>query len=128
MFRPAGDLSLDGNDEWRLPNIEELRTLVRGCPETETDGACAVADGGDSNQWGESCTGCAWLEGPGRGGCYWEERWSYYCDEVGFWSSSYQSDLIYNAWTINFSDGGMAMLDTEDFYSGAYLLCVHDGL
>ncbi|MBW2184498.1 MAG: DUF1566 domain-containing protein, partial [Deltaproteobacteria bacterium] len=38
-------LIFDGHDDWWLPNITELRTLVVGCPQLETGGACPLEDG-----------------------------------------------------------------------------------
>ena len=36
------DLEQGGHDDWRLPSIDELRTLVDGCSDTMPNGACAV--------------------------------------------------------------------------------------
>jgi len=66
-------MNLDGYTDWRLPSISELRTLIRGCPETETGGLCSVTDeclSADSC-WDYSCAGCEYKEGPGTFGRYW---------------------------------------------------------
>jgi hypothetical protein len=107
------DVADGGFDDWRVPTIDELRTLIRGCPQNGAGGACAISEGcadvscagaecvecsvGGSDAVADPCdacggfvTGdCAWCEpmaGPGLNGWYLpvELEWT---NEV-FWSST----------------------------------------
>ena len=64
-------LRLEGYDDWRLPTLDELRSLARGCPATVTGGTCPVTDQClDSGCWREVCQGCDEMGGPSPEGCY----------------------------------------------------------
>ncbi len=67
----AGEKS---GENWQLATISNLRSLIRGCPETEWDGTCEVYDdcATVADCWNDDCnTACA-VQGPGPGtdGCY----------------------------------------------------------
>ena len=105
-----------GYNDWRLPTISELRTLVRGCPATQTGGDCGVTD--SCNDWDEcwslECMDCDLEEGPATGGCYWPDQIK--GDELveftpcyySYWSSTEDTFYSYysgpSAWVIFFED------------------------
>jgi len=57
----CAELSLAGPGTWRLPTIDELRTLVRGCPASEPGGACPVSGACTERATclTSACEGCA---------------------------------------------------------------------
>ena len=47
--------------DWRLPNIDELRTLIQNCDKTESGGSCKISENTqclDEKCWNEDCNGC----------------------------------------------------------------------
>jgi len=95
-------LELDGGG-WRLPTIGELRTLIRGCPDTATGGECGVTDSCLSSSCQDSCD-CSPGGGPADG-CYWPGEIEGPCD--WYWSSLSLSDNDELAWYVSFDDGGV---------------------
>jgi len=91
-------LQIEGKTGWTLPTISQLRTLVRGCPATQTGGSCGVTDSclGDSC-WGY-CNGCG-----DKSGCYWDSNLHGVCG--WYWSSSSVANYTFNAWYVNFNNG-----------------------
>ena len=107
---------------WHLPTIGELRSLIRGCPDTMTGGACGVTDDClSSSCWSGSCEGCSYQDGP-AGGCYWDSNLQGDCG--WFWSSSPYEDNPGIAWNVYFGYGYVGN-DLVNFDRG--VRCVRPG-
>ncbi len=99
-------LSLDGHDDWRLPSLSDLRSLIRGCAATETAGSCGADDDCLSygTCWDDPCEGCENGGGP-AGGCYWPDEMEGPC--LRYWSSSPRVDDNNIAWYVYFHNAGV---------------------
>jgi hypothetical protein len=105
-------LDLEGRG-WRMPTINELRSIVRGCQDTESDGVCSVGNEG-CLEWScrDHCKGCAVRLGPAEMGCYWSDELEGDCS--WFWSASPVKGEGDAMWGVGFDEG------TVDVYSSGY--------
>jgi hypothetical protein len=65
--------SIVGLSDWRLPTIDEARSLAAGCPETAPGGSCQVSDPSclsSSCGIGSDCDSCIAYGGPATSGDY----------------------------------------------------------
>ena len=100
------NLFMYGFSDWHLPSIDELRTLIKNCPGTETNGACAISEKNgklSGNDYSDDCS-CAYKTG------------SYYSkigddNTVSPWSSSTRSDDPDRAWYVGFFAGVVSNSD-----------------
>lgn len=100
-------LRLAGHDDWRLPGIAELRTLIEGCAATMPDGMCGVTAAClRPDCWTDVCKGCEPQAGPAEGGRYaaagiWRGagRW--------YWSASAYAGGPPGAWVMHTGTGAV---------------------
>ena len=116
-------LSLAGHYDWRLPDIGELRSLIRGCPATELGSAkCKVEESGclySNCNDGNLCEYCSGNNGPADG-CYWPDEMQGKCS--WYWSSSSVADSD-SRWFVYFDNGEVngGYVSNPD-----YVRCVRD--
>ena len=97
----CGNLELGGHEDWRLPTITELRSLVRGCASTELEGPCPAEHGVCQDVACQYGCGCSKkLGGPAEDGCYWPGELDANC--WYYTSSSLVTDWAGNALRVDF--------------------------
>ena len=126
----CGDLELGGHKDWRLPDIDELISLVRGCVQGTATGTLSPSTCGLNNPdcldvfccEGPHCVTCPYDEGPGTGGCYRDSALSGDCDM--FWSSSTNISAQTYSWGVDFSD---CYMDNVNKTNDNKAYCVRNG-
>ncbi len=83
--RYCEELVLGGYDDWRLPNIEELRSIIQGNIFATTWGQCYIREGSSMNDQPlpnhiPCLGGINPLSGPDESGCFWKTELSGNCN------------------------------------------------
>ena len=129
------NLVLAGHEDWRLPKIQELISLIRGCVSSQCgvrdpeclknscadwppDHGCELARQME-NKYGElvtegcHCDHCDAFEGPGKGGCYWDNELGGNCGR--YLSSSLRVPSAGFVWIVDMRYG-LVEYDTDSFW------------
>ncbi|MBO4698714.1 DUF1566 domain-containing protein [bacterium] len=99
------NLTEGGYTDWKLPTIDELRTLIQNCETSKTGGACPVADPGclELSCWSEELCSCTN-----------DVNYSKLADDGTFWSSSPRSDTAESAWAVLFDNADVDTVKKTD--------------
>jgi len=104
----------DMGGAWRMPTLDELRSLVRGCASSywnileDSGGACGLHnDCSELACWSGDCMGCASNSGPDDdpAGCYWPPALSGTCGI--YWTSTPYADDTSESWGITFDTSAL---------------------
>jgi hypothetical protein len=115
--KACADSRTGGFNTWRLPTIDELRSLILQCPATVPAGTCpvhALANCIDESCRNDSCNGCATNQGPVEKPddpsrkCYLDGSFEWYCNL--FWSETQVKAKVAGdkrSWYVTFYDAGI---------------------
>jgi len=127
----CGDLVAGGFDDWRLPALDELLSLMRGCVDGEATGDLSHSECTTNPPECSStnicdihgdCDYCSYMNGPGSGGCFWDPDLDGPCES--YWSSSPSNEYNTVAWYILFHS---AYVQDSNSAFDRYVRCVRGG-
>ncbi len=109
-----------GHSDWRLPNIDELRTIVKNCSKTQTGGLCKVSERNSclSYNCAEPKNSCSCEDRKSNNGFFNQLGDD---ENVKLWSSSVLSDTPALAWYIYFAK---AKINNINKVASHYVRCV----
>ena len=122
-----------GFTDWRLPTIDELKTLLTSATGgTPRSANCAVSETNGCLAW-DGCWTCSTCTEQGTastssntcsnwGRSYDDGRFSKLGDSTYLWSSSLLSDSSSLAWLVDFNDGNVSTYSIDNYYY--YVRCV----
>ncbi len=124
--------ALGGYDDWRLPTISELRTLIVGCPTTKLGGECGITD--ECLDYFEcrddACSGC---EEIGAGHCYWPNVLEGPCDRYAASDRYLHLNKYLCYYYVDYRNGVVATfptpndcIDCQDDWPDLYIRCVRE--
>lgn len=116
----CNNLTEEDFNDWRLPTISELRTLIQNCSNTAKNGSCHVADSCLSTDCAnDACNGCV------RDSCVHYNKLSYWRWGFGAWSSSTVENDIDNAWIVDFGRASIRYTEKNARWeNGVVTICV----
>lgn len=125
LCQQLADLAYCGFVDWRVPSVAEWRTMIDGCPSTETGGACPMGDAClagscyDISTCWDTCTPHRW-EGPGTEGEY-----SILSDYVlGWrWTGDPVADDPNRAWIVMFESAAISWYEKDESF-GMMSACI----
>jgi hypothetical protein len=108
-----------GYSDWRLPTVDELRTLIRGCTATESGGVCRVTSQcGTDSCWNTDCNSCPTL----MSGSYLPSSLAVNSDLT--WSATLRGGDAASVWTVFFPQGAIQSKEKKNWGEGR---CVRAG-
>jgi hypothetical protein len=116
------------HNNWSLPSIDELITLLRGCQDGTITGdhlsrsLCEMASINYSDDDVLSCGSCDWYSGPGENGHYRDPALD--GDGNAYWSYTTPGPYPNNPWLVDFLYGTVVNTDADLLY---YTRCVRVG-
>lgn len=118
----CASLRLCPDVKWRLPTIDELRTIVRNCPNVERGGACRVMNGcGDRSACVMNCSACSSDSSSGDPKFRIEQLVGYAWE----WSSSVVLNDPDSVWMLAFNTGDIGSISRDS--TSPAVRCVKTG-